>query len=94
MNQTISISKCGIAYEWRARSARPTWHSASRRMQAAKIAGRTASYRLVPLGAAWYRIIFFLRAIPHEKYEQKTCGSNLQEHYGLWCAFLRLESPP
>ena|ERR1700722_6452047 len=34
-------------------------------LQWAKVAGRTASYRLVPLGTAWYRLgpdKFFLRA--------------------------------
>jgi hypothetical protein len=41
-----------------------------------KIAGRTASYRLVPLGTAWYRINFFLRAQNRGKRDARPHPAN------------------
>jgi hypothetical protein len=48
-------------------------------------ASRTASYRLVPLGIAWYRINFFLRAKLGKKIGFANCGRGFRERYRWWC---------
>ena len=48
-----------------------------------KSTGRTASYRLVPLGTAWYRINFFLSVKRDEKNAAAACSSGLRRR-NLW----------